>query len=78
MNLFHQGLLRYLTSEQLALITSQRVGIGGAGGLGSNVAVILVRSGFTHLEILDQPVKGLYLFRMTTDDSGRPRLTIYA
>lgn len=56
MNLFEQGLLRYLTSDQLALIQSKRIGIGGAGGLGSNVAMILVRSGFKHFEIIDQDV----------------------
>ena len=56
MNLFDQGLLRYLTPEQLAKIRSFKIGIGGAGGLGSNVAVILARSGFNNFEILDQDV----------------------
>ncbi len=55
-NTFELGLLRYLSAEQLAKIQSKRVGIGGAGGLGSNVAMILVRSGFKNLEILDQDV----------------------
>ena len=54
MNLFDQGLLRYLNAEQLKKIRSFKIGIGGAGGLGSNVAVILTRSGFDHFEILDQ------------------------
>src|SRR5476651_2022446 len=56
MNLFEQGLLRYLKPEQLSLIQSKKVGIGGAGGLGSNCAMILVRSGFRSLEIIDQDV----------------------
>lgn len=56
MNPFEQGLLRYLTQEQLEAIQSKKLGLGGAGGLGSNVAMILVRSGFKHLEILDQDV----------------------
>ena len=56
MNLFEQGLLRYLTKDQLTLIQGHRIGIGGAGGLGSNVAMILTRSGFKHLEIIDQDV----------------------
>jgi len=56
MNIFEQGLLRYLKPEQLALIQSIKVGIGGAGGLGSNCAMMLVRSGFKHLEIIDQDV----------------------
>lgn len=56
MNIFEEGLLKYLTREQLSLIQSKRIGIGGAGGLGSNCAMILVRSGFKHLEIIDQDV----------------------
>ena len=54
MNIFEQGLLRYLKPEQLSLIQSKKIGIGGAGGLGSNCAMILVRSGFKELEIIDQ------------------------
>ncbi len=53
MNPFEQGLLRYLTKDQLATIQSKLIGIGGAGGLGSNTAMILARSGFKHFEILD-------------------------
>ena len=56
MNILEQGLLKYLKPEQLALIQSKRVGIGGAGGLGSNCAMMLVRTGFKHLEIIDQDV----------------------
>src|SRR5580704_18543975 len=54
MNLFEQGLLKYLKPEQLTLIQSKKIGIGGAGGLGSNCAMMLVRSGFKTLEIIDQ------------------------
>jgi len=53
---FTEGLLKYLAPEQLATIQSKRIGIGGAGGLGSNCAMILIRSGFCHLEILDKDV----------------------
>jgi len=56
MNIFEQGLLKYLEPEQLSLIQSKKVGIGGAGGLGSNCAMMLVRSGFKHLEIIDKDV----------------------
>ncbi len=55
-NTFENGLLRYLTEAQLTAIQSVKVGIGGAGGLGSNCAMVLVRSGFKHFEILDQDV----------------------
>jgi len=54
MNPFEQGLLRYLSDKQLSKIQSFKIGIGGAGGLGSNVAMILVRSGFKNFEILDK------------------------
>jgi sulfur carrier protein ThiS adenylyltransferase len=56
MNIFEEGLLRYLKPEQLALIQSKSIGIGGAGGLGSNCAMMLVRSGFKNIEIIDQDV----------------------
>src|SRR5271154_5591556 len=56
MNILEQGLLRYLKPEQLARIQSKKIGIGGAGGLGSNCAMMLVRSGFKNLEIIDQDV----------------------
>lgn len=53
MNPFEQGLQRYYSADQLNRIQSQRIGIGGAGGLGSNIAVILTRSGFKDFEIID-------------------------
>jgi len=53
MNKFEQGLLKYLSKEQLKSLQSKKIGIGGAGGLGSNLAVILARSGFNNFEILD-------------------------
>ena len=56
MNIFEEGLRRYLSPEQLSKIQSQQIGIGGAGGLGSNLAVLLTRSGFKHFEIIDQDV----------------------
>lgn len=56
MNILEQGLLKYLKPEQLTLIQSKKIGIGGAGGLGSNCAMMLVRTGFKHLEIIDYDV----------------------
>ncbi len=56
MNAFEEGLVRYLNGDQLKKIQSLKIGIGDAGGLGSNVAVILTRSGFKHFEIVDQDV----------------------
>lgn len=53
MNDFEQGLLTYFTAEQLAAIQRVKVGIAGAGGLGSNCAHALVRSGFKKIRIVD-------------------------
>lgn len=50
---FTEGLLRYYTEEELFRIRSVVIGIAGAGGLGSNVAHILVRSGFRRFVLAD-------------------------
>ena len=52
-NLFKQGLLKHFSAEQLAKIETFTIGIAGAGGLGSNCALNLVRSGFKHFVICD-------------------------
>ncbi|MBI4806219.1 MAG: sulfur carrier protein ThiS adenylyltransferase ThiF [Desulfovibrio sp.] len=56
MNPFETGLCRYLGPEELERIRATRVGIAGAGGLGSNCAWMLVRSGFTDFIIVDNDV----------------------
>ncbi|MBO6121662.1 MAG: sulfur carrier protein ThiS adenylyltransferase ThiF [Kiritimatiellae bacterium] len=43
----------YLAPEERAALESVRVGIAGAGGLGSNCAMHLVRAGVKHLTIVD-------------------------
>ena len=43
----------YLAPEERAALESVRVGIAGAGGLGSNCAMHLVRSGVRHITIVD-------------------------
>jgi sulfur carrier protein ThiS adenylyltransferase len=53
MNPFELGLARYLAPDRLERIRRVRVGIAGAGGLGSNVAWMLVRSGFTDFIVVD-------------------------
>src|SRR5476649_2700716 len=77
MNIFEQGLLKYLKPEQLALIQSKKVGIGGAGGLGSNCAMVLVRSGFKNLEIIDQDLidaSNLNRQQYYTSEIGLPKV----
>ena len=53
---FEEGLLRYLTPAQLQHIQSIKIGIAGCGGLGSNIAHALVRTGFIHFEIIDKDI----------------------
>ena len=48
-----QGLSRCFTEEQLDRIRRTRVLIAGCGGLGSNMAQMLVRSGFQNLTLID-------------------------
>ncbi|UZP67818.1 sulfur carrier protein ThiS adenylyltransferase ThiF [Desulfovibrio mangrovi] len=47
------GLRRYLSASQLERLGSATVGIAGAGGLGSNCAMMLARSGVRHFVIAD-------------------------
>lgn len=78
MNSFEQGLRRYLSEQQLAMIQSRKIGIGGAGGLGSNVAVALVRCGFRDFEIIDHDVvdaTNLNRQAYLTDDIGRDKVS---
>jgi len=53
MNSFELGLNKYLSTEILTKIANVTVGIAGTGGIGSNCAVNLVRSGFKKLVIVD-------------------------
>ena len=43
----------YLTREEKDRLQNVKIGIGGAGGLGSNAAAQLVRAGIEHLVIAD-------------------------
>jgi sulfur carrier protein ThiS adenylyltransferase len=53
MNPFESAIAQYIGAERLQTIQKARIGIGGAGGLGSNCAVNLVRTGFKNLIIAD-------------------------
>lgn len=59
MNPFLAGLARYLSPDEIARIKDTRVGIAGAGGLGSNCACLLARSGFCDFTIADHDVVDL-------------------
>ena len=56
MNNFEMGLKKYLKEDEFEKIRKVRVGIAGAGGLGSNCAFNLVRSGFSKFVIVDYDV----------------------
>lgn len=56
MNEFEKGLQRYFSSEQILTIKRTKIGIAGCGGLGSNIANAMVRSGFSDFEIIDHDV----------------------
>jgi len=53
MNDFERALVACIGRDRLTIIQSIQVGIAGAGGLGSNCAQFLVRSGFKKLKIVD-------------------------
>ncbi|ABO48625.1 thiamine biosynthesis protein ThiF [Desulforamulus reducens MI-1] len=53
MNNFERALAVTLGEGSLAKIQKIKVGIAGAGGLGSNCAQFLVRSGFKYFKIVD-------------------------
>lgn len=51
--MLNRGLSRYLAPEALDKLARAHVGLAGAGGLGSNCAMLLVRSGVKRLTIVD-------------------------
>ena len=53
MNAFERAVAQYIGKERLIKLQNIRVGVAGAGGLGSNCAFNLVRSGFKRFKIID-------------------------
>lgn len=53
MNRVEQGMAAYLGKERLAFLQTVRIGMAGAGGLGSNCAMHLVRAGFKRFVLAD-------------------------
>lgn len=48
-----EAMVGYLGTENLARVRSTKIGIAGAGGLGSNCAFNLVRTGVRRLKVVD-------------------------
>ncbi|GAB6111716.1 sulfur carrier protein ThiS adenylyltransferase ThiF [Desulfomicrobium salsuginis] len=77
MNAFERGLTLYLDEGFIAFLRTVRVGVIGSGGLGSNCAMHLVRSGFTDLVLADpDTVEASNLNRQhfTLAQVGRPKV----
>lgn len=53
---FRRGLERYLSPGQLSRVRAVRIGIAGAGGLGSNAAMILARCGIEQMLVIDHDI----------------------
>jgi thiamine-phosphate pyrophosphorylase len=53
MNPFEQSLLERMGEKTFQKIQAARIGVAGAGGLGSNCALFLARSGFKHFVLVD-------------------------
>ena len=53
MNTFDEINANFYTKEQIGKIKAVKIGIAGAGGLGSNCALALVRAGFVNFTIID-------------------------
>lgn len=80
-NSLRQGLRRYFSPEQLALLQAARVGVAGAGGLGSNAAFMLARCGVEHLLLADDDVvepSNLNRQHYWPRHLGRPKVEVLA
>jgi len=53
MNAFYENIIKKLGEESFKKIQASKIGIAGAGGLGSNCAPNLVRTGFRRITIVD-------------------------
>ena len=76
MSIFEGGLTTCLSREQIDRIQSKQIGIAGAGGLGSNVAAMLARSGFRKFVVMDfDTVEPANLNRQFffLEDVGKPK-----
>lgn len=76
-NALLDGLARYFDREQLARLNRARVGIAGAGGLGSNAALMLARCGVGSMLLLDCDIveaSNLNRQQYWPRDLGRPKV----
>lgn len=55
-NLFLEGLASHFSDGELKCLQNSKIGIAGAGGLGSNIALMLARTGIGKLLIIDYDI----------------------
>ena len=53
LNDFDKELIGFFGEEKFQIIANTKIGIAGCGGLGSNCAAFLVRSGFRKIKVVD-------------------------
>ena len=80
-NILRQGLTRYLSPARLEALRTARVGVAGAGGLGSNAVLMLARSGVEHFLLIDDDVvdaSNLNRQQFWPRHLGRPKVEVLA
>lgn len=81
MGMLERGLGRYFSIAALGALRAAHVGIIGAGGLGSNVAMMLARSGIRQMTIVDPDIvdaSNLNRQAYFPDDVGVPKVLALA
>ncbi|HBE02843.1 MAG: hypothetical protein A2096_14160 [Spirochaetes bacterium GWF1_41_5] len=81
MNVFTAAISRFYPDAVYQAIRSKCIGIAGAGGLGSNIAFCLVRSGFEHFIIADSDcvqASNLNRQQFFMEDIGLPKVQALA
>lgn len=71
-----QGLARYLDEEQIGRLAVPRVGFAGCGGIGSNAAFMLARSGVRRFLLVDDDAvdaSNLNRQQFMPEDVGKPK-----
>ena len=81
MGVLNRGLGRYFSIAALGALRAAHVGIIGAGGLGSNVAMMLARSGVRQMTLIDPDIvdaSNLNRQAYFPDDVGNPKVLALA
>ena len=71
-----EGLSRYLGNEELSRLAAPRIGFAGCGGIGSNAALMLARSGVRRFLLVDHDTvdaSNLNRQQFMPRDVGRPK-----